>query len=89
MLSGLPGGACALARVPAEERRDGEQEAEGPTGGTAESQPTGEEGAGGHSPGASGAAVSDVEDNPGFTHTGGNCKIQWETGKIITWNHIF
>lgn len=60
-LSGLPGGACALAWVPAEERWNREQEAEGPTGGAAESQPPGKEGTGGHSAGASGAAVSDVE----------------------------
>ena len=57
-LSGLPGGARAPAWVPAEEHRNREQEAKGPTGGAAEPQHTGEEGAGGHSPGAPGAAVS-------------------------------
>lgn len=60
-LSGLPGGACAPARVPAEEHRNGEQEAEGPAGGATEPQPAGEEGAGGRRPGASGATVSDVD----------------------------
>lgn len=61
VLSGLPGGACAFARVPAEECWNREQAAKGPTGGAAESQLGGEKGTGGHSPGAPGAAVSDVE----------------------------
>lgn len=61
VLSGLPGGACAFARVPAKECWNREQKAKGPTGGAAESQPGGEKGTGGHSPGAPGAAVSDVE----------------------------
>lgn len=58
---GLPGGACASTRVPTEERWDREQEVKGPTGGAAEPQPGREKGAGGHSPGTPGAAVSDAD----------------------------
>lgn len=61
MLPGLPGGARAPARVPAEEHRDGEQEAEGPTGGVKEPGPAGKKGAGGRRPGAAGATVSAVD----------------------------
>lgn len=59
MLSGLPGGARASARVTAEEHGDGEQEAKGPAGGAADAEPAGKKGTGGHSLGASGATVSE------------------------------
>lgn len=57
-LTGLLGGACASARVPAEEHGNREQEAEDPAGRASGPQPTGEEGTGVRSSGASGAAVS-------------------------------
>lgn len=58
---GLPGGACASARVPAEELWDREQEVKGPTGGAAESKPRREKRAGGHCPRTPGAAVSNAD----------------------------
>lgn len=56
-VSGLPGGAGAPAGVAAEERGDGEQVSKSKGGGADGPEPTGEEGAGGHSAGAAGPTV--------------------------------